>query len=1079
MSPSDILAGRYAIEQLAASGGMATLYRARDVVSQAMVAIKVLRGYDAEAERSTARFLREAKTLRSLRHPAIVRYLDHGVDARVGPFLVMEWLDGEPLDLVLRERGLRPEEALVLTRRIALALAYVHGEGIVHRDVKPSNIILPGGRTEGAVLVDFGIAIDAENGTRATQTGMVLGTPRYMAPEQLRSARGVDGRADVFGLGCCLYESVTGRHPFGGSDVYSYAARVAAGEAPAASAVRPALPEAVSRVVGRMIAREAARRSPASAPLLAEIDAAIRALEGLALEPVALPPPGDDEELAPSPLSTGTLPTYGEVAFVAARTPVEPEVRGPRPAGRFVGRIRERAELVARLAAPGAVGVVWGAPGIGKSRLALEVCHELVRGVGARPGRTGFIVALRGASDRGDVLRAVLAVLGTGMPSGGLDADVPRVGRMLRAWGDPVVVFDGADRVLGDVAEIASAWSGLRVGATVMITARSPARVEGGVEIEVGPLPATLETGGPGPGVELLLLAAGAVEEALDESQRRAAIRVVEALDGNPLALELAAARVPVLGLAGLAERLDRPLALLGATSGSGALSMSDALQWSFDLLAPREQRALAECAVFRGPFSARAAEAVLTTDPEVSTVDVLVALRRSSLVSEARGASEVRLVQARTVREFARGKLPSEEAAAVERRRNAYFASWAWGLAGEIARTGNAGALARLAEDAEQVLDVVESTLGATLPSEEEARIGLRAAVALEPVVAMRGPVGRYLELLDRGLSVIAGREELIGHARRVRGSFLGKRGAPGPARADLEEACAIGAECGARELEAEARLALGALHQWSQELEAAARMYHAVLDAPGEGRSLRAEARAFTNLATLEHDARRLDAAKALYEDAISLLETLADERMTALAQMNLAVLLQERGERAAARVHYTQAAEALAKPGDDRLLAGTLGNLGMLEFEEKNLDAALAHLEKARSLLARTGDLRSEALAVGRLAGVLSMQGRTEDALRAAVLAERMAARHDAAVRGTVRLLRAFVDVAQARAASRRGDHALAESSLLAARARIRDATTPTGGSTAVAALSDDARTALRVLEAWMSTASNSVD
>jgi predicted ATPase len=718
MLPSDLLAGRYAIDQLAASGGMATLYRARDTTSQDSVAIKILRSHDAEGGRSTARFLREAKTLHSLRHPAIVRYLDHGVDARVGPFLVMEWLDGDPLDTVLRQRGLRPEEALVVARRIAGALAHIHGEGIVHRDVKPANIILPGGRAETAVLVDFGIAFDAESGTRATQTGVVLGTPRYMAPEQLRSARSVDGRADVFGLGCILYESLTGRHPFGGNDVYSYAARIAAREAPAACTARPAIPEAVSRVVGRMIARDAAVRPPAGEPLLAEIDAAIRAVEGLALEPLAAFP-GDDEEIAPGPLSAGTLPTHGEVASVARRIPAEPEVRGPKPTGRFVGRIHERAQLVARLGARGAVGVIWGAPGIGKSRLALEVCHELVRGTAAPAGGTGFFVDLRGASDRGDVLRAVLTVLGAGMPSGGIDADVPGVGRMLRAWGDPVIVFDGADRVLGEVAEIASAWSGPRVGATVIVTARARAQVQGALEIEVGPLPATVETGDAGPGVELLLWAAGKVDVALDEPQRRAAIRVVEALDGNPLALELAAARVPVLGLGGLLERLDQPLAILGAASGAGALSMSDALEWSFELLTPLEQVALAECSVFRGAFSARAAEAVLTPDGQVSTVDVLGALRRSSLVREARGGREVRLVLARTVREFARRKLSREQAAAVGRRRNAYFAGWAWELAGEIVRTGSAGALAQLGEDAEQVLDVMESTLGTGEPSE------------------------------------------------------------------------------------------------------------------------------------------------------------------------------------------------------------------------------------------------------------------------------------------------------------------------------------------------------------------------
>jgi tetratricopeptide (TPR) repeat protein len=577
--------------------------------------------------------------------------------------------------------------------------------------------------------------------------------------------------------------------------------------------------------------------------------------------------------------------------------------------------------------------------------------------------------------------------------------------------------------------------------------------------------------------VELLLAAAGGANDVLDEASARAAVRVVEALDGNPLALELAAARVPVLGLVGLAERLDRPLALLGATSGADALSMRDALEWSFQLLAPHEQRALAECAVFHGPFSARAAEATLTAAPEAPTVDVLAALRRSSLLHEtreARGASDVRLVLARTVREFARGKLADDEAAAAERRRDVHVATWAWGLAEEIATTGSASALARLAEDAEQVLSVVEEALGGAAPSDDRARVGLRAAVALEPVVATRGPVERYLELLDRGLAAIAGRDALVGHARRVRGGLLARRGAHEAARADLEEALAIAVACRARDLEADTRLALGALHQWSQRFEDAARMYQSVLDSPRDGRGLRAEARALGNLAAIAHDERRFDEASVLYDESIALLESLGDERLAAQAGVNSAVLSQEQGKRADARARYERAVAALTTLRDDRFLGISLGNLGMLDFEEGRLDGALAHEERARKLLARAGDLRSESLALGRLAAILAMLGRTREALGTAVQAERMAARHDGVARGAVRLFRAFVDVARARDARVAGDAVAAESQLLAARARVRDATTASDGLTAIVALSDDARTALRILETWMSSA-----
>jgi tetratricopeptide (TPR) repeat protein len=187
-----------------------------------------------------------------------------------------------------------------------------------------------------------------------------------------------------------------------------------------------------------------------------------------------------------------------------------------------------------------------------------------------------------------------------------------------------------------------------------------------------------------------------------------------------------------------------------------------------------------------------------------------------------------------------------------------------------------------------------------------------------------------------------------------------------------------------------------------------------------------------------------------------------------------VNSAVLSQEQGKRADARARYERAVAALTTLRDDRFLGISLGNLGMLDFEEGRLDGALAHEERARKLLARAGDLRSESLALGRLAAILAMLGRTREALGTAVQAERMAARHDGVARGAVRLFRAFVDVARARDARVAGDAVAAESQLLAARARVRDATTASDGLTAIVALSDDARTALRILESWMSSA-----
>jgi tetratricopeptide (TPR) repeat protein len=356
-----------------------------------------------------------------------------------------------------------------------------------------------------------------------------------------------------------------------------------------------------------------------------------------------------------------------------------------------------------------------------------------------------------------------------------------------------------------------------------------------------------------------------------------------------------------------------------------------------------------------------------------------------------------------------------------------------------------------------------------------EDARVGVRAAVAIEPVVAMRGPLTRYIDLLSRGIAVIPPREELAGHARRVRGKHLGRRGAEDAARADLDEACAVADACGATDLKAAARLALGVLHQASRRLDEAAQIYESVLSMSHGGERLRTEAMALANLAAIAHDSRKFDEALGLYEESLSLFDALGDERLGAWMRVNSAVLLQERGDRGEARARYTRAAEALTKLDDDRLLGFALTNLGMLDIEENELDGALANLEKARGLLARAGDITIEVLTIGRLAAVLAMRGRVREALGAAVLAERMASRYGAVIRGPARVMRAFVDVAQARAARESGNLVAAESALMAARARIREVTTaPEGGGLAVSAISDEVRAALRVLQAWMPTA-----
>ena len=215
------LAERFVLEARAGAGGMATIYRARDRLTGQAVAIKVLERRGALNEE---RFEREARVLAELSHPGLVRYIAHGTSGETR-YLVMEWLDGTDLAERLGRGPLAVRAAVDVCRRAALALAAAHAGGIIHRDVKPSNLFLVDDRTDRVKIVDFGLARPA-GADSATRTGASIGTPRFMAPEQVRGRRDLDARVDVYGLGGVLYAALAGRPPFPGADNMAVLAKV-------------------------------------------------------------------------------------------------------------------------------------------------------------------------------------------------------------------------------------------------------------------------------------------------------------------------------------------------------------------------------------------------------------------------------------------------------------------------------------------------------------------------------------------------------------------------------------------------------------------------------------------------------------------------------------------------------------------------------------------------------------------------------------------------------------------------------------------------------------------------------------
>jgi serine/threonine-protein kinase len=315
---SQTLADRYRLDEPLATGGMGTVYRAFDQRIGRPVAVKVLRRSLASDPTFVERFRREARAAGALSHAGIAKVFDYG--ERGGePFIVMELVEGQNLAQRIADRGRLPwREAFGIGAQVARALAAAHALGLVHRDIKPANILLsPDGF---AKLTDFGIARAAQ-ATTLTRTGMVLGSANYVAPEQARGIT-VGPAADLYSLGCVLFEAVCGQPPYRGANAVVIAAQHVDAPVPNPRDHVPDLPGHVAALLVRALAKDPAQRFPSAAAMATALSAASSETVGDATAPLAasrsptrLPPatgtgvPGDTAPLPwplpPSDLETG------------------------------------------------------------------------------------------------------------------------------------------------------------------------------------------------------------------------------------------------------------------------------------------------------------------------------------------------------------------------------------------------------------------------------------------------------------------------------------------------------------------------------------------------------------------------------------------------------------------------------------------------------------------------------------------------------------------------------------------------------------------------------------------------------
>ena len=985
----------YRITAAIGEGGMGEVFRANDTKLGRDVAIKLLLPDGADDPERLARFDREARLLASLNHPnvASIYALEDGL-GEAGPHsraLVMELVEGPTLADRIAGGRLEAGEALGIARQVAEALAAAHAKGIVHRDLKPANVKV---RPDGTVKVlDFGLAKalgpdpssagnEAEaptlDGGDMTRPGLLLGTPAYMSPEQARGLA-VDERTDLWALGVLLFEMLAGSRPFRGGTLADTLASVLARE-PDWPALPAGTPEPVRVLLRRCLEKEVVRR-------IARATDAREALEELGRPGTG--GPGPAPESAPSVAGKSATPSNLPV-FLSS----------------FVGREAEVRDVAAELGRRRLV-TLTGAGGCGKSRLALQVASETL----GRCRDGTFRVDLSSVPRPDEVAQAVARALGLreehGRPLLDTLAEQLASREMLLVLDNCVHVRDGAAGLAGSLLRAVP-------GLTVLATSREPLGVEGEVTWRVSPLDAAA-------GCRLFVERAGQVlpRYAPEAAEREVIGRIVDRLDGLPLAIELAAARMRMMPPARILDALDDRFRLLTGGRPAGVphqQTLEASIAWSYDLLDPAEQTLAQRLSAMR-TFALEAAEEVGgggDVDP-FDVLDLLARLVDKSLVQAEPSGGDGRYRFLESVRQFLHARLlASGEADAVRKRHLAHYLGLAERLAPRLALGDGPACLARLEAEHHNLDGALEWAL-ATKGSEAL----LRLVTALSLFYELRGHLAHGGRWFDRALGAASDAPPAL-RARSLWGAahvaFYGGDYEKAAARA--AEARDLAEAAGDRWAFARALNTLGVMQALEDPEEARVSLARSI----ELGRSIDdawavADGWKMTTVAWyVQHD----DAgARGAMEELRRLGESLGSRFFLAWHHALEGFFARARGEYAVARAAFESSLEDCRFVGDPSTGGFAEVWSAALEADEGRPERAAQRLEKLLETAAATGSELAVPEAVAALVAVTLGQGDSSRALG-------RASKHLEATRGAgVPLWTAQVLVERAAAQRETGD------------------------------------------------------
>ena len=1004
-SPETLVANRYRMKSLLGRGGAGEVYEAWDEELAIPVALKLLHFGGALGGDALRSLKQEAMLARAVVHHNICRVYDLGChgDPQTGVwFYTMEVLRGETLAERLRAHGrLSPEEAWPLVEQMAAGLDAAHQAGVAHLDFKSGNVMLT--REAGAqqaVITDFGLARtwqQIQEEAVASYPDAIVGTPAYMAPEQVRG-EGAGPAADIYALGVVLYELITGTLPFAGESELDVARARLEADAPSPKTIVPALDEHWETVIGRCLERDPRRRFARA------IDVAA-ALAGR---------------------SVATAATLQSAASILHSLPFERD--------RFLGRDEELAQLTEAIRGETRLVTILGPGGMGKTRLAV---HHGWRSLAEWPGGVWFC-DLTEARD----VNGIVAAAGKSLGMRVSDTDpIEQLAQAIVGRGRCLMILDNTEQIAALIKPIAQRWVERAPEAVFLATSRERLGLGQEAIVDLGPLAMDA-------GRELFIARAQRLRPRieLDSADLAATAEIVRLVDGMPLAIELAAARVRVMSVVQIAAAMQKRFRLLTGGPSERHETLAAAIDSSWELLQPWEKTAFAQCSVFEGGFTLEAAESVLdltafagaplAVDAVQSLIDksllrgwmagktgvesqpafrlgMFVSLQEyarcklaeAGAIPGGSGAAAVRAAEERHGRWFGRygtddALLALSEHGGVERRRALVHDSENLLAAarraaargdGEVATaTYRAAAAANFSQGPYGIIvDLGKAILGGTLTAKQR-------ALALRTLAQAEKGTGRMEDALEHystALNLFREQGDRVGESLLLGniGSVYIDQGRWEEACACFEEALRIDRERGSCPGEGVLLHALGTAYHNAGHLTEARTHLEAALAFHHDTGNRRSEATAINSLGALDCDQGRWEEGRSRFEAALAIYLDLDDLPGEGMARLWLGNWFRIHGSLPEASRHLDRAMGIYRSVGNRYWEGGVLHLLGKVRDAEGRLDEARDLVETALAISRETGNRNREGLAMGTLGYLLSKQGDTVAAKEAVLAGE----------------------------------------------------------------------------------------